>query len=117
MKKVIFYLSVFTLIFFSSSCEEDLFNGDANLTVIVKGALSGNLRDNITVRIYTNREDAEELNSSFRKAKTDSNGEAYLERIPAGRTLFVRADALFAKTIRELPILQKGENTFEMVIL
>ncbi|MBX2841187.1 MAG: hypothetical protein KTR26_05420 [Flammeovirgaceae bacterium] len=117
MKKVIFYISIFPIIFFSSSCEEDLFNGDANLTVVVKGALSGNLRDNITVRIYTTEEDAEELNSSFRKAKTNSNGEAYLEKIPAGRILYVRADAMFAKTIRTLPTLQEGENTFEMVIL
>lgn len=118
-------LSIFMLLpmLFLSSCEvwidglDDSLNRPS-LLVHVYGALSGNDRDNIEVSLYYSREDAQDdRNPITNYVYTDRYGEVLFYDLPRGQAVWVKAQALLVKTIRQTSPLQRGENYIEVPIL
>ncbi|MEO1049618.1 MAG: hypothetical protein AAFX87_03305 [Bacteroidota bacterium] len=89
--------------------------GDASLTVMVFGVLTGNAKDNVRVSIYRSRESADEEISEIASGRTGSDGKVTFPTLSAGRRYWVRANArILAHTIRETPRLDPGANFFEI---
>ena len=88
------------------------------MTVHVFGALSGQDRDGISVRLYDTENDArDEASARTGSLRTNNDGDVTFGGLSSGRVYWVRADALLVKTIRETPTLEIGDNYFEIPIL
>jgi hypothetical protein len=87
------------------------------LEVTVRGTLSGKLRKNIQVSVYNSESDANNEINSVGNGYTDLYGVTEMDRFEPGKSYWVRADAVFSKSIKKTTDLLQGRNFFEMTLL
>lgn len=89
----------------------------SDLDVTVNGAISGKPRNNLKVTLFDTEKDADDNTNGIMTEYTDGSGTAVFLNVDIGRTYWIRAQAIFSKSIRKSGSMKAGKNYFSMKIL